>query len=218
MNLSHYFNILREAQSHNATLVVVTKNQKLEDILSLYDAGHRIFGENRVQQLIEKKEQLPADIQWHMIGSLQKNKVKYLAPWISMIHSVDSFGLAEAINREALKSNRIIPILLEVKISSEESKHGFQNEELMSSLQNDSWNALTHCSVSGLMGMASFTDNSQQIQAEFRRLRQLLQSIQAQLKGKNSFIHLSMGMSGDYKIALAEGSTIIRVGSSIFAT
>ncbi|HEX5624435.1 MAG TPA: YggS family pyridoxal phosphate-dependent enzyme, partial [Saprospiraceae bacterium] len=162
MNLSHYFDILREAQAHKATLVVVTKNQKLDDILSLYDAGHRIFGENRVQQLIEKKEQLPADIQWHMIGSLQKNKVKYLAPWISMIHSVDSFGLAETINREALKSNRIIPILLEVKISSEESKHGFQNDELMSSLQNDPWNTLTHCALSGLMGMASFTDNPQQ--------------------------------------------------------
>lgn len=204
------------ATRYNAKLVVVTKHQTLEDINSIYKEGQIIFGENRVQDLIQKKEKMSNDIEWHMIGTLQSNKVKWIAPWIDMIHSVDSFGLAKKIHQEALINNRVIPVLLEVKITNEESKHGFIESELLTSLYRDDWDALHHITISGLMGMASFTEDHTQVRKEFKKLKTIYDTLQSNYFKSPEFQELSMGMSGDFEIALEEGSTMIRVGSKIF--
>jgi pyridoxal phosphate enzyme (YggS family) len=216
MDLSNYHQINTLASNYGAQLVVVTKNQSIEDIVSVFNEGHCVFGENKVQELINKKNELPSDIEWHMIGSLQKNKVKLIAAWIDMIHSVDSFGLAKKIDQEAKLNNRVIPILLEVKITDEESKHGFIESELISSLYRDNWDILHNIKICGLMGMASFTANKEQIQMEFRKLTSIFKMLQSNYFKNPEFNELSFGMSGDYEIALEEGSTMIRVGSKIF--
>ena len=200
-------------------LIAVSKTQAPEKIREAYDAGQRLFGENRVQEMLQKHEQLPADIEWHMIGHLQKNKVKYIAPFVSMIHSVDSPELLEVVNKEAIKNSRMISCLLQVYIASEETKFGFDANEITAFLASDRFHALSNIRVCGLMGMASNTEHMQQVQLEFRTLRTLFDQLKAGFfDGSGYFKELSMGMSHDFKIAIEEGSTMVRVGSLIFGS
>lgn len=207
----------------NAALIAVSKTQPVEIILEAYQGGQRIFGENYVQELIEKQKHLPADIQWHFIGHLQSNKVKYVAPFISLFHSVDSFKLLKEINKEALNNNRVINCLLQIYIAEEETKFGFSYDEVIEILNSKQLSELHNICIIGLMGMASNTKNELQISSEFKSLKQFfdglstlkLKSSEQQLKNFKPQ-ELSIGMSGDYKIALQEGSTMVRMGSMIF--
>lgn len=197
----------------NVTLVAVSKTYPNEAILEAYQAGQRIFGENKVQELVAKYESLPKDIEWHMIGHLQTNKVKYIASFVHLIHGIDSFKLLEEVNKRALAADRIIKVLLQVFIADEETKFGFSEEEIIRLLQSNDFLKLKNIEVVGLMGMATNTANEQQIRNEFKSLKKLFLQLQTlNLKLET----LSMGMSSDYKIAIDEGSTMIRVGSSIF--
>jgi PLP dependent protein len=212
--LEHLSKISKE---HKATLVAVSKTYSPQDVLQVYETGVRDFGENRVQELVTKYEALPKDIHWHLIGHLQSNKVKHIAPFISLIHSVDSPGLASTISQQALKNNRIIDVLLQVHIAAEEHKFGFSEEELRSFLSNLSGNRLPGIHIRGLMGMATFTEDKNQIRSEFRFLKSLFDRIKEEyFQFDTSFNTLSMGMSGDFEIALQEGSNMLRVGSLIF--
>jgi pyridoxal phosphate enzyme (YggS family) len=198
-------------------LVVVSKTQPIEKIMEAYHAGQRLFGENKVQELTDKYEPLPKDIEWHMVGHLQTNKVKYIAPFISLIHSVDSLKLLTEINKQGQKYSRIMPCLLQIHIASEETKFGFTTEEVLTLLENENFDSLANIRIVGLMGMASFTDSEPKIRNEFRLLRQTFDKLNSQVLPHNvEMKELSMGMSNDYQIALEEGSTIIRVGSAIF--
>lgn len=198
------------------TLVAVTKTHPVEKLQELYDTGHRQFGENKVQEMVEKYEALPKDIQWHLIGHLQTNKVKYIAPFVSLIHSVDSLKLLQEINKQGLKHNRIIPCLLQVYLAKEETKFGMDEAELQGVLAPGVLHQLAHVQIRGLMGMASNTDNREQIRQEFHTLKTLFDSYkQTNLKNARMEI-LSMGMSSDYELAIQNGSTMIRVGSAIF--
>jgi len=198
-------------------LVAVSKFQSVEAIREAYNTGQRIFGENRVQELVTKRSSLQEDVEWHFIGTLQTNKVKYIAPFVSMIESVDTLKLLYEIDRQAAKCNRIIPILLEVFIAEEESKHGFSTDECKALFMDDALKALNHIQVNGLMGMATFTDNQVQVRQEFKKLKALFDEIRALPETDPSqFTELSMGMSDDYQIAIEEGSTIVRIGTSIF--
>lgn len=200
---------------HDATLVAVSKTKPNDKILELYNHGQRIFGENRVQELVDKNETLPSDIAWHMIGHLQKNKVKYIAPFISLIHSVDNLALLQTINKEAAKNKRKISVLVQVKIATEETKFGSSETEL-NSLIAESFH-LENITVCGVMGMATFTDDMDQVRQEFKSLKSTFDRLKSQYyASKDWFKEVSMGMSGDYKIALDEGSTMIRVGSLLF--
>lgn len=210
----NYHSVLNTIPPH-VTLVAVSKFQPVEALQQVYDAGQRVFGENRVQEIVDKKPRLPDDIQWHMIGTLQSNKVKYIAPFVNLIHSVDSPKLLAEINKQAKKNNRVIDCLLEVHIAKEESKHGFSLDEADEFLNNYELEITNYESVKvvGLMGMATFTDNTEQVRQEFRSLSTLF------TKYKNSALKLntlSMGMTNDYKIAIEEGSTMVRIGSAIF--
>ena len=192
-------------------LVAVSKTKSNKDILESYEAGQRVFGENKVQEMTRKHELLPKDIEWHMIGHVQSNKVKYMAPFVSLIHGVDSLKLLKEINKQALKNNRVISCLLQVNIAKESTKFGLSNRECVETLR--AAESLENVIIKGLMGMATYTDDLGQIELEFDGLKQLYD----QLAKKNSkFEILSMGMSGDYKIAIAKGSNMIRVGSKIF--
>lgn len=198
-------------------LIAVSKTKPLEDLQAAYAAGIRDFGENKVQELQAKQPEMPADTRWHMIGHLQSNKVKYIAPFIHLIHGVDSFKLLQEINKQGKKIDRIISVLLQIHIAEEESKFGFDRDELEDMLSSLGFSQLTHVKIVGLMGMATFTENENQIRKEFRGLKQLLE----ELKNRNlpEFVEsneLSMGMSGDYRIAQEEGSTMVRIGSAIF--
>ncbi len=212
-----YQNIKAYADHHHVALVAVSKTKPADLIRELYDQGQRIFGENRVQEMIEKYELLPTDIEWHLIGHLQKNKVKYIAPFVSLIHSVDSKDLLKVIHKEALKNKRVIPVLLQFHIADEETKFGLSIEEAESILTDMEQLPLSGIQIVGVMGMATFTDNTDQIREEFRRLKQYFDRLKARFFHESEvFKHISMGMSGDYKIAIEEGSTMIRVGSAIF--
>jgi PLP dependent protein len=200
-----------------ARLVVVSKTYPPEVVMEAYEAGSRIFGENRVQELVPKYEALPKDIEWHLIGHLQSNKVKYIAPFVAMIHSVDSFRLLDEINKQAQKANRTIDCLLQIHVALEETKFGFSPEEATQLLASGQVGALTNVRIKGLMGMATFTSDVTQIRAEFRQLKQLFDTLKASYQAPNlDFCELSMGMSSDFGIAIEEGSTLVRVGSSIF--
>lgn len=200
--------------TEGVTLVAVSKTKPISSIQELYNQGHRVFGENRVQELVEKYNELAKDIQWHMIGTLQKNKVKYIAPFVSMIHSVDSLDLAKTVNKYALKSDRQIDVLLQVKIAKETSKFGFDWEELRASIGPLS--ELQSIRIRGLMGMGTFTADEQTTRDEFQYLKRCFEEFKNQHSHKNSFDTLSMGMSGDYKLAVEEGSTMVRIGSLLF--
>ncbi|HTA83195.1 MAG TPA: YggS family pyridoxal phosphate-dependent enzyme [Bacteroidia bacterium] len=204
------YNAVVESIPSHVTLVAVSKFQPVEALQTIYNAGQRAFGENRVQEMVEKKPQLPDDIQWHCIGTLQTNKVKYIAPFVSLIHSIDSLKLLTEVDKQAKKNNRVIDCLLEMFIAQEESKHGLTEQEAEKILANAT--ALTNVKIVGLMGMASNTDNKEQVRAEFKSLA----SFYFRLDKLYKLSHLSMGMSGDYKIAIEEGSNMVRVGSSIF--
>ncbi len=201
----------------HVAIIAVSKRKPVEDIMQAYEAGHRIFGENRVQELIEKQPLLPGDINWHMIGHLQTNKVKYIAGFVDMIHSVDSLKLALAIDREADKTGRVIPVLLQVHIADEESKFGFSEDELNSLLDSQELSVLRNIRIDGLMGMATYTEDLEKIRSEFRYLGEVFSRVKnAYFAGSDHFRQISMGMSGDYEIAIEEGSTMIRVGTVIF--
>jgi pyridoxal phosphate enzyme (YggS family) len=217
MNIKNNINILRQSLPDTCKLVAVSKTKSIEMILEAYKGGQRVFGENKVQELEDKYEQLPKDIEWHMIGHLQSNKIKYIAPFVTLIHSVDSIKLLEEINKQGLKVKRVIPCLLQVHIAEEETKFGFSADELQEVIKQDQFNQLHHVNVVGLMGMATFTDDQRQIRKEFNSLRILFDHLKTMALPANvTMRELSMGMSGDYKIAIEEGSTLIRVGSAIF--
>jgi pyridoxal phosphate enzyme (YggS family) len=200
----------------HVTLVAVSKTHPVEVVEEAYNAGQRIFGENRVQELVPKFEQMPKDIQWHLIGTLQRNKVKYIAPFVSLIHSVDQIDLLKEINKEAAKNNRVIECLIQVYIATEESKHGFSFDEAESLFKSDFRTIFPHVKIKGLMGMASFTSDVQQVKKEFLSLK----DFKAKIESENSLDLpiLSMGMSGDYALAIECGSNMVRVGSSIFGS
>lgn len=198
-------------------LIAVSKTYPASAVEEAYKAGQRIFGENKVQEMCEKHEQLPTDIEWHLIGHLQTNKVKYIAPFVAMIHSVDSLKLLQEINKQAQKNNRIIKCLLQIYIASEETKFGLNKEECKVLLDGHEFKAMQNIKIAGLMGMATNTNDEKQIKNEFASLKTLFNEIKANYDHKNiELTELSMGMSSDYKIAIKEGSTMIRVGSSIF--
>jgi pyridoxal phosphate enzyme (YggS family) len=199
------------------TLVAVSKTKPISDLQDAYDAGQRVFGENKVQEMCAKWEQLPEEIKWHFIGHLQRNKVKYLAPFVNLIHGVESFRLLKEINKQAKKNNRVIDVLLQFFIANEETKFGLSFEEVKSILVDENFKELQNVRVCGVMGMASFTNNQEQIREEFKTLKSIFDKLKFTFfDNETSFNVVSMGMSGDYKIAIEEGSTMIRVGSSIF--
>lgn len=214
VNTEVYQKIITELQSNNVTLVAVSKTKPADDIKALYNLGQRDFGENYVQELTDKAEQLPTDIRWHFIGHLQSNKVKYIAPFVHLIHGVDSLKLLEEINKQALKNNRIIDCLLQVYIAKEETKFGLDEEELANVLTSQ----LTNVRIGGLMGMASFTENMDTVRSEFRYLKTLFDKHTTFTTHYSPFTTLSMGMSSDYKIAIEEGSNMVRIGSLLFGT
>lgn len=217
MNIEKYKQLNDEIKTRHATLVAVSKTKPVEDILQLYKAGQKKFGENKVQEMVGKYETLPKDIEWHLIGHLQTNKVKYIAPFVSMIQSVDSLKLLQEINKQAEKNNRTIHCLLQLFIADEETKFGLSREELIELLDSKEFQALKNVQICGLMGMATNTDNEQQIGNEFEGLKKLFDEVKQKFfVNQSSFTELSMGMSSDYKIALQHGATIIRVGSIIF--
>lgn len=201
----------------DVTLVAVSKTKPNEAILEAYQTGHRIFGENRVQELTDKYEALPKDIEWHMIGYLQTNKVKYIAPFVSLIHGVHSFKLLQEINKRAKNEERIIDVLIQFHIAQEESKSGFTFEEAKEMLESEEFSSLANIKVRGVMGMATFTDNKEKIQDEFRTLNNYFEVFRSHFfKFNKDFSVISMGMSGDYEIAIEEGSNMVRIGSTIF--
>jgi len=195
------------------SLVAVSKTKPLNDILEAYECGQRIFGENKIQELVEKYNKLPKDIEWHMIGHIQRNKVKYMAPFISLVHSVDSYRLIREINKQGIINNRVINCLLQIKIASEESKFGFTEKEATDFLNSEEYESFKNINIVGLMGMATFTDNQIKINQEFKKLKIFYDKVNRSNKQINK---LSMGMSDDYPIAIRNGSTMIRLGSSIF--
>ena len=216
INIEKYHSILKELDG-KATLVAVSKTKPLEDIQALYDLGHRDFGENYVQELVGKYEQLPKDIRWHFIGHLQSNKVKYIAPFISMIQSVDSQKLLQEIDKYAQKHNRIIDCLLQIYIADEETKYGLDFDETIELLRSEEFTTLKNIRIRGLMGIATNTENEKQIKEEFYELKTFFDGVkQSFFRKEASFNTLSMGMSSDYKIAIEQGSNMVRLGSTIF--
>jgi pyridoxal phosphate enzyme (YggS family) len=221
MSIAANLQIIKSTLPEHVTLVAVSKTKPIPDLIEAYDAGQRIFGENKIQEMLDKWEQLPKDIEWHMIGHVQTNKVKYMASFVSLIHGVDSLKLLEEINKQALKNNRVIDCLLQIYIAEEESKFGLDEEELSALLTSPTFNEMKNIRIVGLMGMATFTENQNQIKKEFTHLKSIFDA----LRGTDAIYRvstntipqtLSMGMSGDYQLAIACGSTMVRIGSSIF--
>ena len=213
MTIKDNLNNIKSSLPEHVTLVAVSKTKPVSDLMEAYNAGQRIFGENKIQEMVEKHEQMPKDVEWHMIGHVQRNKVKYMADFVSLIHGVDNFKLLKEINKQAKKCNRIINCLLQIKIAEEDSKFGMSKNDASTLLQSDEFSELKNIKIVGLMGMATFTDDIAQVESEFKFLKTTFD----QLKTQNSELKtLSMGMSGDYKLAIECGSTMIRVGSSIF--
>ena len=214
-----YQEIVNYTNKHHVTLIAVSKTKPVEEITKLYDQGQRIFGENKVQELVLKYEALPKDIQWHLIGHLQSNKVKYIAPFVAMIESVDSFDLLKIIDKEAIKSKKIIPVLLQFHIATEETKFGLDMSEAKGMLDILKINPLSGVEIRGVMGMASFTEDIDQVRREFKSLKDIFTLLKKEyFSTKSTFCEISMGMSGDYKEASAEGSTMVRIGSAIFGS
>lgn len=199
------------------TLVAVSKTKPVEDLLEAYNAGQRIFGENKVQEMCDKHDLLPKDIEWHLIGHLQTNKVKYIAPFVALIHGVDSLKLLQEINKQGEKIKRVIPVLLQFYIAKEDTKFGLSLAEAIEVLESK--DAFNYCEIRGIMGMASFTENEDQVKAEFAQLKSHFDLIKSTYFKNDAFFSIvSMGMSGDYKLAIEEGSTMVRIGSSIFGS
>lgn len=208
-------NITNQLPKH-ITLVAVSKTKTIEDILEAYNAGQRIFGENKIQEMVEKHDQLPKDIQWHMIGHVQRNKVKYMASFVSLIHGVDNFKLLKEINKLAKKHNRIIDCLFQLKIAEEDSKFGMTQNDIEDIINSEAFRELKHINIVGLMGMATFTDNEIQIKEEFNYLKSTFDILKSKELFNFKLEIVSMGMSGDYELAIACGSNMVRIGSNIF--
>lgn len=216
MSIASNLNTIKATLPEHVTLVAVSKTKPVSDLIQAYEAGQRIFGENKIQEMTEKWEQMPKDIQWHMIGHVQSNKVKFMAPYVTLIHGVDSLKLLQEINKQALKNNRIIDCLLQIYIAEEESKFGLDENELNELLTSVEFKELKNIRILGLMGMATFTEDQNQIKKEFTHLKSIFDSIK-ELKTENCNLStISMGMSGDYQLAIECGSTMVRIGSSIF--
>ncbi|PHN07992.1 YggS family pyridoxal phosphate-dependent enzyme [Flavilitoribacter nigricans] len=209
--------ILQELAAHQTQLVAVSKTHPASTIRRIYDAGQRDFGENKVQEITDKQEELPADIRWHFIGHLQTNKVKYITPFVHLIHSVDSAKVLKEINKRAGNDERRVDCLLQFKIAEEDTKYGLTLAEARELLQSDRYRAMENIRIVGVMGMATFTDDEQQVRTEFRRLKTIFDTLKQEFfADADHFKEISMGMSGDYQLAMEEGSTMVRIGSLIF--
>ncbi len=213
MTISENLKNFKKALPKDVTLVAVSKTKPVSDLMEAYHAGQRVFGENKIQEMEAKWQEMPEDVEWHMIGHVQRNKVKYMAPFVSLIHAVDSLKLLKEINKEAIKNNRTINCLLQIKIAEEESKFGMDEADAASLLASEAFKKLQNIKIVGLMGMATFTDDERQISEEFQKLKDVFEKFKIQ---DPRFEILSMGMSGDYKIAIEHGSNMVRVGSAIF--
>jgi len=200
----------------NVTLVAVSKTKPVSDIMQAYKAGQRIFGENKIQDMVDKYEEMPKDIQWHMIGHVQRNKVKYIASFVTLIHGVENFKTLKEINKQAAKHDRIIDCLLQIKIASEDTKFGMSANEASEILQSEAFSELKNVNVVGVMGMATFTEDQEQIKREFSFLKNTFEDLKSLQTTNSNLQVISMGMSGDFKLAIQCGSTMVRVGSSIF--
>ena len=209
--------LLRELSAKDVTLVAVSKTHPPERIMEIYRQGQRIFGENRAQEMLEKHAALPADIEWHLIGHLQTNKVKYIAPFVRMIHSADSLKLLQEIDKQALKCGRVIDCLLQFHIAAEDTKYGFGKQEAFDMLAGPDFSRLKNIRICGIMGMATFTDDESQVRREFRALKTIFDELKSRFFSvAPHFREISMGMSGDWRLAVEEGSTMVRIGSLIF--
>lgn len=213
MSIKEQLKNIKTELPDGVTLVAVSKTKPNEAILEAYEAGQRVFGENKVQEMVAKWETLPKDIEWHMIGHLQRNKVKYMAEFVSLIHGVDSLRLLKEINKQAQKHDRVIPCLLQMHIAEEDTKFGLDEAELKELIQSEEFKAMENIKIMGLMGMATFTSNQNQVRKEFSNLKSIFEKLKQELPNISV---LSMGMSGDYSVAIEEGSTMVRIGSSIF--
>lgn len=213
MEISENIKKYKEELGDAVTLVAISKTKPESDLLEAYQAGQRVFGENKIQEMAEKWENLPKDIQWHMVGHVQRNKVKYMAPFVSLIHAVDSLKLLKEIDKEAKKNNRTIDCLLQIKIAKEETKFGLDAEEAIEILSSDAFSEFKNVRITGLMGMATFTEDEAIVKGEFDYLKSVYENLK---KDHPQFEVLSMGMSGDYKIAVTCGSNMVRIGSAIF--
>ena len=209
-------NKVRATVPENVTLIAVSKTKPVSDLQEAYDAGQRIFGENKALEMRDKYQELPKDIQWHFIGHLQTNKIKYIAPFVTLIHSIDSTSLLEAVNKEAAKNTRVIDCLLQFHIAQEETKFGLDMEEAKTMIESDNFKNLNNVRIVGVMGMATFTDDVNQVRNEFKSLKNIFDILKENYFKDDSFTEISMGMSDDYPVAIEEGATMVRVGSKIF--
>ena len=216
MSIAQNLLFIKSTLPEHVTLVAVSKTKPVSDLKQAYEAGQRIFGENKIQEMAEKWEAMPKDIQWHMIGHVQTNKVKFMAPFVSLIHGVDSLKLLQEIDKQAQKNNRTIDCLLQMHIAEEETKFGLDEEELTSLLCSTTFEEMKNIRVVGLMGMATFTEDQEQIKKEFTHLKSIFDKLQAKNTKNCELNTISMGMSGDYQLAIDCGSTMVRIGSSIF--
>lgn len=212
MNISENITTLKSQLPNTVTLVAVSKTKPISELMQAYDAGQRIFGENKIQEMEVKWKQMPNDVEWHMIGHVQRNKVKYMAPFVHLIHAVDSIKLLREINKEAKKNQRVIHCLLQIKIAEEDSKYGMDEQSASNLLASEEVMGFENIKIMGLMGMATFTDNETQLTQEFKKLKTFFHACQK----KYPFNILSMGMSSDYQLAIRQGSTMVRIGSAIF--
>jgi pyridoxal phosphate enzyme (YggS family) len=216
MNIKNNIEKFTQTLPAGCRLIAVSKTQPIEKIQEAYAAGQRLFGENKAQELTSKFESLPKDFEWHMIGHLQSNKVKYIVPFVNLIHSIDSLKLLAEVDKQAKKIGRVVDCLLQVHIAAEDTKYGFSESEIFETFQAEQFKSLTHIRIVGLMGMATLTENQAQIRNEFKSLKTLYDKIKTMSVPSVTMKELSMGMSSDYKIAIEEGSTLIRVGTAIF--
>jgi len=219
MNIAEHIQNIKSKLPQTVALIAVSKTKPISDIIEAYRAGQRIFAENRVQEMTQKYEQLPKDIEWHLIGHLQTNKVKLIANFVSLIHSVDSVSLLKEIDKQAKKCNRIINVLLQFYIAKEETKFGFDDNEAMQMLESDDYKSLKNIQICGVMGMATYTDDEKTVADEFTNLNEIFQRLKKNyFATTNAFKEISMGMSGDYETAIKCGSTMVRIGSLIFGS
>ena len=217
MSVAENIENLKQELGEGVKLVAVTKTQPVETLKEAYQAGHKIFGENKVQELTQKQTELPNDIEWHMIGHLQTNKVKYIAPFVSLVHSIDRMKLLRTVNKEARKHKRVIPCLLQFHIAEEETKFGLSLEEAAEMLLSKDYKEMENIRIVGVMGMATFTADQDKVRREFRHLREIYNKLKERFfSEQDSFKELSMGMTNDYPVALEEGSTLVRIGTAIF--
>ncbi|RLJ64272.1 hypothetical protein CLV86_1388 [Lacinutrix venerupis] len=218
MSIQNNLNNIKQSLPEHVTLVAVSKTKPISDLMEAYNIGQRVFGENKIQEMVEKYKEMPKDIKWHMIGHVQRNKVKYMAEFVSLIHGVESFKLLKEINKQAKKHDRVIDCLLQIKIAEEDSKFGMTPQDASTILQSEDFSALKNIKITGVMGMATFTNNTLQIEKEFKLLKTVFDELKLLNSTNCKLETISMGMSGDYNLAIECGSTMVRVGSSIFGS